>query len=341
MRHARAIPLARRRLNTFVLDLKSKPTDEWPPHLRLAWNILNSGSELALSEQAVLSLIIKSVSAAHKCAQAINEKSADIAEFQTRIKLHDTLRRIAKCTKRAPAGLRRRLDEQVAPLRRESAIDLEVIDAIFDIAVAAFREFPKAEPSRTALREMCGMPPDHDRVVVIKSEYAAVGEAYQRKAEDAIATLAKSASHKASAADVFNALASALRFDRTAHPNAQIPPLIVEYVAELATFWRQAGLRPTRATRVGDPTYRSKFHRFVDLVLTAMTEPSAQRHLINLDDLNDTRREIWLVHSRLPEEARRIVSPAPRRADVNWLISEDHVKKALRIRVKKTDPDTP
>src|SRR5262249_45062831 len=123
--------------------------------------------------------------------------------------------------------------------------------------------------------------------------------------------------------DVFNALASALRFDRTAHPNAQIPPLIVEYVAELATFWRQAGLRPTRATRVGDPTYRSKFHRFVDLVLTAMTEPSAQRHLINLDDLNDTRREIWLVHSRLPEEARRIFSPAPRRADVNWVISED------------------
>ena len=99
---ARAPRLARRRLNSFLLDLKSKPTEKWPPHLRRAWNILRSESELALSEETALSLIIKSVPAAHKCGQAINQKSVDIAEFQPRIKLHDTLRRIAKCAKRAP-----------------------------------------------------------------------------------------------------------------------------------------------------------------------------------------------------------------------------------------------
>jgi len=324
--HARAVPLARRRLNSFVLDLKSKSTEEWPPHLRLAWKILQS--ELALSKETALSLLIKSVSAAHKCGQAINQRSADIAEFQTRIKLHDTLRRIGNCAKRAPAMLRRRLDERVIPLIRESTIDLEVIDAIFDGAVAAFREFPKGEASRTALREMCGMPPDHERVVLIKSEYAALGEAYQRKAEDAIAAFAKSSSHQASASGVFNALASVFCSDRTTHPNAQIYDLIIEYVAEVATFWRQAGLRPTRAIRVEDPLYRSKFHRFVDLVLTAMTEPWVRRHIVNADD---TRRQIRLVHSKLPHEARRIVSAAPRRADVNWLVSDDNVKKALRV----------
>jgi hypothetical protein len=125
-RHARAIPLARRRLNSFVLDLESKPTEEWPPHLRRARNIVCSESEPALPEEAALSLIIKSVSAAHKCGQAINQRSADIAEFQTRVKLHDPLRRIAKCAKRAPARLRRRLDKQVVALIRESVIDLEV-----------------------------------------------------------------------------------------------------------------------------------------------------------------------------------------------------------------------
>src|SRR5262249_41129729 len=129
--HAHAIPLARRRLNPFVLDLKSKPTEKWPPHLRRAWNILRSETELALSEEAALSLIIKSVSAAHKCGQAINQRSADIAEFQTRTKLRDTLRRIAKCSKRAPARLRRQLDGQVVPLIRGSTINLEVIDTIF------------------------------------------------------------------------------------------------------------------------------------------------------------------------------------------------------------------
>jgi hypothetical protein len=307
-RRARAVHLARRRLNSFVLDLKSKPTVEWPPHLRLAWNTLHSESELALPEAAALSLIIKCVSAAHKCGQTINQRSGDIAEFQNRTKLHDTLRRIAKCAKRAPARLRRRLDEQVVPLTRESTIDLEVIDAIFDAAVAAWWEFPTVEASRTALREMCGMPPDHDRVVVIKSLYAAVGEAYQREAEGAIAALAKSPNHKLSASDVFNALASALCSEQDTRPNAQIYDLIVEYVGEIATFWRQAGLRPSRATRLEDPTYTSNFHRFADLVLTAMAEPWVRRHLINLDD---TRRQIRLVHSKLPEEARRLASPAP------------------------------
>jgi hypothetical protein len=283
---------------------------------------------LALSEEVALSLIIKSVSAAHKCGQAINQRSGDIAKYETRTKLHDKLRRIAKCAKRAPARLRRRLDEQLVSVIRENTIDLEVIDAIFDAAVAAFREFPKVEPSRTALREMCGMAPDHDRIVMIKSEYVAVGKTYQRKAEDAIAALAKLSSHQASASDVFNALASVLHSDKTTHPNAQIFDLIVDYVAEIATIWRQAGLRPSRARHPEDPTYRSKFHRFVDLVLTAMTEPWARRHIVNADD---TRRQARLVHSRLPDENRRIASAAPRRADANWLVSDDNVKKALRV----------
>jgi hypothetical protein len=311
-----------------VLDLKSRPTVEWPPHLRLAWNVLHSESELSLSKEVALSLMIESALAAHKCGQAINHRSAEIAEFQTRAKLHDTLRRIAKCAKRAPATLRRRLDEQVGALIRESVIDLEVIDAIFDAAVAAFEEFPNAEASRTALREMCDRTPDRDRVVVIKSEYEAVGVAYQRKAEEAIAVLASSSSHKASASDVFNALASVLCSDQASHPSTQTYDSIVEYVAEIAAFWRHAGLRPSRAVRPDDPTYRSKFHRFVDLVLTAMTDPWARRHIVNLDD---TRRQIWLVHSKLPPEARRIAGSAPRRADVEWLVSDDNVKRALRM----------
>lgn len=123
------------------------------------------------------------------------------------------------------------------------------------------------------------MPPDHDRIVMIKSEYAVVGEVYQRKAEEAIAGLSKSSSNNVTASDVFNALASVLDSDRTTNANPEIHGLIVEYVAEVATLWRQVGLRPSRATRQENSGYRSRFHRFVDLVLTAMTEPWMQRHV--------------------------------------------------------------
>jgi hypothetical protein len=59
-----------------------------------------------------------------------------------------------------------------------------------------------------------------------------------------------------------------------------------------------------------------------------MIEPEAKRHLVDLEDL---RRQIHKVHAKLPSEARHFISPAPRRRDVIWLISEDHLKKAMRI----------
>jgi hypothetical protein len=71
---------------------------------------------LALPEAAALSPIIKYLSAPLKYGQTINQRSGDIAEFQSRTKLHVTLRRTAKSTKRVPARLRRRLDEQVVSL---------------------------------------------------------------------------------------------------------------------------------------------------------------------------------------------------------------------------------
>jgi hypothetical protein len=80
-----------------------------PPRAKA--ELLRAGFEIEAT--AALSLIIKYLSAALECGQTINQRSGDIAEFQSRTKLHDRLRRIAKCTKRAPARLRRRLDEQV------------------------------------------------------------------------------------------------------------------------------------------------------------------------------------------------------------------------------------
>jgi len=85
-RHARANPLARRRLNKLLDELKSSnPPSKWPQRFSLARAILHDGLDIA--EETAFSIIISSAAAAHACAQAINRRVGNIVEFQTRNKL--------------------------------------------------------------------------------------------------------------------------------------------------------------------------------------------------------------------------------------------------------------
>src|SRR6266478_3050270 len=137
--------------------------------------------------------------------RAINRRSVDIAKVRGRDELGVAFARIAKCAKRAPAKLRRRLNESIVALVRENCVDLEVIEAILDSAAAVFAEFPKEEAAKTALRLMCGMTPDHDRIVMIKGDYSVLSNADQRKAENAIGAFAKASNDKATVSDIFSA----------------------------------------------------------------------------------------------------------------------------------------
>jgi len=113
--------------------------------------------------------------------------------------------------------------------------------------------------------------------------------------------------------------------------------LITDYAVAIAQIWRQHGIRAARARNPWNPAYRGKFHRFADLVLTSVVDPWSKRH-------DGDRREILAsMHkavAQLPKEYRKIVSPAARRSDLELLVSEDHVRKAIE-RVKKTTPQTP
>jgi len=76
----------------------------------------------------------------------------------------------------------------------------------------------------------------------------------------------------------------------------EIATLIVDYVAVVADLWRAAGLRPGRARKDADPKYRSRFHRFVELVLTAIIDPWSRRHD---DDVDKHARALFRAHSEL------------------------------------------
>ena len=334
-RRVRVVAAARRRLSAITLGLELKPATEWPSHLGHAWEILHD--EMQVSNEAAIAMVVASVSAAHGCAQKINRRVENIVEFQVRNKLCRAFGRIAKCAKRAPAELRRRLDVAIIPLIQGEHVDLEVIEAILDAAVKVFADYSHQEAATTALAVLTYQPPGGERYMTVKNDFPGLCARDRVKSETALAALGRtSKKRRTTASDVFAALAAALQSKQSAKLNSQIHTLLVDYVTAVADVWRRAGLRPSLARHPEDPTYKSRFHRFVDLVLTAVVDPGSRRHD---GDLSNVHRETRLAHQSLQPELRSIVSSALRRGDVQWLISADHITKA-RAPIQKTDRDT-
>jgi hypothetical protein len=307
----------------------------WPIHLNLAWRILND--ELRLPARRARELTVNSVSLAHACAQAINQRAKTIAEYETRIKIRHALARLARCTRRAPAGLRLALDEGIRPLVASGVADTEVIEEILDATATVFAHSPDNEAARTALGALSVTSSYGRRIIGLSSDYSGLDFDSRHKCESALSVLSRK-TDAITASAVFKALAAAMATDRPIGVRADVSDLIVSYVAGVAMLWRKVGLLPTRATRRWDPKYKSRFHRFVELLLTAMTEPSSRRHDENIGFIAHKTRA---AHTRLPPELWRLVSPRLRRTDVEWLVSEDHVKKALRMPIQKIGCDTP
>ena len=311
-REARTHFLARRSLRKFLLQLKALPARGWPPHLFAAWIIVNR--ELGLPDSKAHSVIEESVSAAYRCVKAQDQQSQDIVVTRARTTIQRACRRIARCIKRAPAPLRRRLDQTILTLMHELMIDLELIESFFALATTIFEEFPKAEPARSALKALCKIAAAH---------FDALGMELRGKVERSITAFATDSTmeHPAGAADVFATIATAIDGEKRRKLSAYSRKLVTHYVGELAEIWQQAGLKPSRAIAYLDDSYRSRFHRFAELILTAMAAPWALQH----------NRRNW-SNEREPSKAMQ-------RADYHWLVSDDYVRGVLRqiqILVQKT-----
>src|SRR5262245_47272116 len=104
-RHVQLFHLAQARRDPLGRRLNAKPPSEWPEHIKLAWAILRD--ELGLTEAHAFQLILDSVTAAQNCAQAVNRRSYNIVELNSRAKARLGFKRVANCCRRAPACLRR------------------------------------------------------------------------------------------------------------------------------------------------------------------------------------------------------------------------------------------
>jgi hypothetical protein len=322
-RVVRANAFARRSLPKVLLRLKSTRPSDWPPHLLCAWQIVNGA--LGLSDCEAVSVILDSVSAAHGCVVAENQRVNQIEEREAlkkvRIACKRALERILDASSDVSAKLRRRLDKEIRPLIREPVIDLEVIQSIFEAAASVFAEFPTRGPSLPNLLHK-----------VREIHLSTLSATLRRKLELAITDLGEPSTAKhVDAIMVFETLAGILFAEKTPKIKSGTHQFRSKYVAELAEIWCRAGLKPSRANHPSNADYRSEFHHFADLVLSEIAEPQWRRHDRSFEAL-----VALLAPIRPPEEIQR-VSRAPRQVDKRWLISEDHLRTAFRGEIIEQD----
>jgi hypothetical protein len=312
-RHVQFFYFAQARRGPLSRRLNAKPPSEWPEHIKLAWVILHD--ELLLTEARAFQLILDSISAAQNCAETVNRRSRNIVEANSRAKACLAFRRVANCCRRASAGLRWHLDEAILPLLAQAPIDSEVIEAIIDATAAVFELFSEEDAAATGSRAMMVTVKGREANNWLKNNYAGLRAETQGNCEAALAKLGKKKRKSVKAHMVFDALVAGLENESISSPDPAM--LISNYVLALALLWESAGLYPGRAYREGDPSYKSKFHRYSELILTAVAEPWAQRHSGDLDHMR------WTYKARLAPFATQ------------WLISEHILRKGLRIQKQR------
>ena len=349
-RRARNVPFARRRFGSPIRELTTLPVADWPKHLQLARTILVD--ELAVSDAVAVVVLRPCLSAAQACADAINWRARDAFDGQNRARLRRIFGRAAKCAKRLPASRRHMLDRKVCSALGQDDIDSETIEGFIEALIMDFGEWPRSEPSLTILRAVTpGSSPATvvtaspvrlrrrftDAAILLREDYSSLPAVDQREVELALTALSSRAGDNFDTTNVCMAVSRALGHNRKNETSVAAHDVITEYVTDVADVWRQHGLRPTRARNPYDASYRSRFHRFVDLVLTSVVDPWSRRHD---GDQHEMLAKLRKAHAELPEDVRRIVGAAPRRGDVEWLVSEDHVRNAW-ARIQKSDPSTP
>lgn len=343
----RPLPFARMRLNSALRELRAQPAAEWPKHFRLAREILVD--ELDVDDDTAQAILFDCLSVAHGCARAINQRSRDLAESALSLKLRNAFARIAKCVRRAPAPLRVVLDNDLCSIVHDQIINSESIEEVIDRLISAFARLPNHETSQTVLRSITprGSLPRSDKTyiadlqrcfaeapVYFNEDYSALHATDQRRVEAALTAVGRKRA-AFGAADVCQAIAGVLDYNEGTGFTIVTADLITNYVAAAAEIWWHAGLRPTRSVRLSDLGYRSKFNRFVDLLLTGIVEPWSKRYDGNQCE---TAAKLYEAHARLPKDVRKSVRAAARRSDVEWLVGDDHVRKAL-ARLKKPAPN--
>src|SRR4029078_4212448 len=102
-RQTRSVPFARMRIDTVLRKLAAQPVADWRKPLRLAWEIL--ANKRGVDGTTARAVLFASLSAAHCCGQAIDQRSRANVSAAANSKLHNmfAVLRDASAARRPPS----------------------------------------------------------------------------------------------------------------------------------------------------------------------------------------------------------------------------------------------
>jgi hypothetical protein len=244
-------------------------------------------------------------------------------------KVQQAFQRLSHCAKRSPATLRQLLDDRFRGLLHNVQVDLETIASLLALSREAFEQFPESEGAQTSLSAL-GVYREHGYDIIgLSTDFLSLSPLLQESCTSAL-SLALQSGSPAGAVMVFEVLAQGI--SPPAPPPRGAADIVIDYVVAVAAAWRGAGLRAGRAVKFRNAVYTSKFHRFCDVVLTALVEPHSRRHEEGLKKRSD---DAWVHQRQLPPEHQKYVRGGLPRRDTQWLVTAHCLREGLR-RFKKT-----
>jgi hypothetical protein len=252
----------------------------------------------------------------------MNEQVQQTEAYERARKVKRAFQRLSHCARRAPARLRHLLDDKIHRVLQDAQVDVETIETLFAASREAFEQFPESEAAQTALSALSVYREHGYDITALSTDFLSLSPLFQ---ESCTSALALQGGGLADAVAIFEALAQAI--SPPAPPPRGAADIVIDYVAAVAAAWRSAGLRAGRALKFGDAVYTSKFHRFCDLLLTALVEPHARRHQDGLEQLSS---QAWARQQQLPREYQKYVRGGLPRRDTQWLVTAHCLREGLR-----------
>jgi hypothetical protein len=328
---ARISPFIRPRQSSRLFAVLRDDFEKWPVHLRAARAIL---IDLGLSVDQTQVLLSDVITLGLDCAHQLNRRAEVDPAIEQSARVAKAFERLARCTKRAPAQLRRLLDEETSVALQDGDVNLEVVESLIRAARRIFEQFRENEAAKTALSSL--RVGNHGRMHIgLIDDFSSLAPALHDTCMTALAG-AIGENRRIEAEIAFRTLGEAI--PKPQQPTSGAADIVIAYVAEVACAWRGRGLNPGRANKSEDPRYTSKFHHFCDLVLTAVAEPNSRRHDEGLDHRS---KQAWTQQRRLPAGVRRYVRGGLPLRDAQWLVTAHCLREGLRrANSKKSVPDS-
>jgi len=265
---------SRRSLDAFLKRLQITKLDNWPTHLRGAFEVV----AMRKSVEEAKVIIFQSVEAAHRCAQGISQMLLFDSQSSSSKTFQVSCLRIANCMK--PNRLRREKRDILDEIARRAFVRGDVNgETISDFFLECWRVLEQSVEDKNSAQILKYLGIDNDRpfgeiekkrggfALPLVTCYESLPPKLQLDLESILRNLAKGQQLLLTAHDVFIGFANPTLSPQLVEGTNSAEDLLASYVEDVATVWIGAGLEVGRGTKPDDGQYIGPFEKFVEQVL--------------------------------------------------------------------------